>query len=77
MIRPFFDSERKEMVPALVFKDIWSTGMVKDLRDALADALENLVSYQDPKDGTRPFTLHLLSNMIQELTEDIEKGGEV
>lgn len=54
---------------------------VVSLRDALADCIHNIVSYAEPKEGTNPYSLYLLTSVVNELTEDIEKkmtekGGE-
>lgn len=73
MITTFFDANMKETVPALVFKDIWSLEGVVSLRDALYDCLLNIVSYTEPKEGTKPYSLYLLTSVVNELTEDIEK----
>lgn len=54
---------------------------VVDLRNAINDAILNIVSYQESKDAVKPYSLYLLTGMAQELTKDIEnfkeEGGEV
>ena len=53
---------------------------VVDLRNAINDAILNIVSYQESKDAVKPYSLYLLTDMAQELTKDIEnfkkEGGE-
>lgn len=81
MITSSFDANRKETIPFLAFQVIRSLEGVVSLRDALADCLHNIVSYAEPKEGTNPYSLYLLTSVVNELTEDIEKkmtekGGE-
>ena len=68
-----------EYVPSFSFPSIWDNRQTVDLRDALSDILHNIVSYSDPKEGTKPYSLYLLTEMIDELTKDIDilnkKGG--
>lgn len=81
MITSSFDANRKETIPYLAFQCIWSLEGVVSLRDALADCLHNIVSYAEPKEAIKPYSLYLLTSVVNELTEDIEKeikkkGGE-
>lgn len=61
-----------ENVPSFSFPSIWSVDMAATLRDAMADILHNIVSYAEPKEATNPYSLYLLTEMINELTNDIE-----
>lgn len=81
MIKTFFDDEKKLLIPAFSFPSIWQVEQAVDLRDALANILHNLVSCQETKDATDAYSLFLLSEMIKELTKDVDilnkkEGGE-
>jgi uncharacterized membrane protein len=81
MIKKFFNDEKKLLVPAFSFPSICQVEQVEDLRDALANILQNLVSCQETKDATDAYSLYLLSEMVIELTKDVDilnkkEGGE-
>jgi hypothetical protein len=70
------DDSGREML-AIGCPIIYEMATVKDLRNAIAAAIEICISYKEPKDVSDPYHLYLLSKLNQVLTEDIEKGGEV
>lgn len=72
MIKTFFDDDKKFLVPAFSFPSIWQVEQAEDLRDALANILHNLVSCQETKDATDAYSLFLLSEMVIELTKDVD-----
>ncbi len=81
MIKTFFNDDKKILVPAFSFPSICQVEQVEDLRDALANILQNLVSCQETKDATDTYSLYLLSEMVIELTKDVDtlnkkEGGE-
>ena len=74
MISSYFDKERKELIPTIAFPTItMGLGDIAGIRDALADVLQSVVSYEDPKAETKPNSLYIVSEMINTLTKDLEK----
>ena len=75
-----FTNDKNDLIPCFSFPSIWNEDLTESLRDALSDILHNIVSYKDPKEGTDPYSLYLLTEMINELTKDVDninkkKGG--
>lgn len=69
-----------QIVPSFSFPSIWDNAQAETLRDALIDILQNIVGYKEPKECTRPYSLFLITEMIDELTKDVDilnkKGGQ-
>lgn len=82
MISSCFDKERKEVILTMAFPTLTSAGPadISSIRDALADVLQRVVSHEDPKAEVKPDSLFIVSEMINTLTNDLErvqKGGAV
>lgn len=60
----------------IAFMPMYTLEDVKELRDALMEALENCISSEVGKDLSNPHHLYLLSCMIKELTKDVESSKE-
>lgn len=57
---------------SFAFREISDREEVHLIRDALLDALETCVSYNEAKEAVSPYTLYLLTRMIDELNFDLE-----
>lgn len=82
MISSYFDRESEELITTISFPTLTSVGPADffSIRDALADVLQRVVSYEDPKAEVKAESLFIVSEMINTLTNDLEKvqkGGAV
>lgn len=82
MISSCFDEERNEVITTMAFPTLISAGPadIFSIRDALADVLQTVISHEDPKAEVKPDSLFIVSEMINTLTNDLErvqKGGVV